>query len=77
MSKVPDWVIPVLGASVSFTRQIELGGRIYSRGDSATLVSIQSGWPHAVEPYATVALDPQDWSYEENVPFDAIEPQRQ
>lgn len=77
MRDVPDWAISCLGGLVSFTRQVELGGRIYNRGDSAIFVSIQSGWPKSDQPHATVALDPEDWGWEENVPFDAIEPKRQ
>lgn len=77
MRDVPDWAVSCLGGSVSFTRQVELGGRIYSRGDSAIFVSIQSGWPDSNQPYATIALDAEDPGWEENVSFDAIEPQRQ
>lgn len=77
MRDVPEWAVSCLGGLVGFTRQVELGERIYQRGDSAVFVSIQSGWPDSAQPYATIALDPEDPGWEENVPFDAIEPKRQ
>lgn len=77
MRNVPDWATSCLGGLVSFTRQVELGGRTYDRGHSAIFVSIQSGWPNGDQPHATIALDPEDWGWEENIPFDAIEPHRQ
>ena len=77
MSNVPDWVVGCLGGMVSLTRGLETATGVYERGRSARLVSIQSGIPDSKPvPYATIALDPHDLSWEENVPFDAIEPER-
>jgi len=82
MSAVPEWVVQYLGRVVMLRREIEVGGNVYPVGYPARLVSIQSGWGYTALPgrpelpYATIALDPQDWSWEENVLFDVIEPVR-
>ena len=82
MSAVPEWVVQYLGRLVMLRREMEIGGDVYQVGYPARLASIQSGWgetalPGRPElPYATIALDPQDCSWEENVLFDDIEPVR-
>nr|CRY96399.1 hypothetical protein [uncultured prokaryote] len=75
MSKVPDWVVGCLGSTVTLKRDFETATGVFERGYPARLVSIQSGWPDTDQPYATIALDPED-VWEENIPFDAIEPER-
>lgn len=82
MAGVPEWAVQHLGRVVMLRRELEAGGNVYGRGYPARLVSIQSGWGHsgwpghAETPYATIALDPEDWSWEENVLFEGIEPLR-
>lgn len=76
MRNIPEWAVMCLGAPISLKREIETGGLIYPVGYSAVLVSIQSGWPDSDQAYATIALDMQDAGWEENVPFEAIEPER-
>lgn len=78
MSGVPEWVVQYLGRVVMLRCDLETSRDVYQVGYPARLVSIQSGYGqgHPERPYATIALDPEDWSWEESVPFDAIEPVR-
>lgn len=72
MSTVPEWAVKQLGDYVRLKHEIEAGNVIYTYGHVGRLISIQAGQPH----YATIALDLTDEGYEENVPFDWIEPYR-
>jgi len=44
----------------------------FAAGAVGRLVSVQSGLPDTNVPYATVAFDPEDLSYEENVPLRSL-----
>jgi hypothetical protein len=69
--KVQPWMLESLGRRVALTRRVEG----FPPGRTGLLVSLQSGHERSVpEPYATVAFDPLDTSYEENVPLDAMRP---
>jgi len=72
MSTVPEWAVKQLGGYVRLKHELDAGNLIYTYGHVCRLISIQSGQPH----YATVAPDLKDEGYEENVPFDWIEPDR-
>lgn len=78
MSAVPEWVVQYLSRVVMLRVDLETPRGVYEVGYPARLISIQSGFGQGFPetPYATIALDPHDWSWEENVPFDAIEPVR-
>jgi hypothetical protein len=78
MSAVPEWVVQCLGRVVRLRFDLETATGVYQVGYPARLISIQSGYGqgHPEIPYATIALDPHDPTWEENVPFDAIEPVR-
>ena len=70
--EVPFWVVASLGRSVAL--QVEFVGpcETYTAGCEGILVSIQ--WSPDAGLLAVVALDPQDDSYWENLPFSAIRP---
>lgn len=77
MSKIPEWLLESLGRTVSLTRSFETPVGVFERGYPALLVSIQSGIPDLdPRPYVTIALDPEDPSWEENISFDGIEQER-
>lgn len=71
---VPLWAVACLGKQVRLLRQFEGPACTYLAGSTGTLISIQApveGWQSL---HATVALDAEDPSYEENFAFDEICP---
>lgn len=69
--KVQPWMVESLGRRVALTRRVQG----FPPGRTGVLISLQSGHERIVrEAYATVAFDPLDTSYEENVPLDAMRP---
>lgn len=74
MNTVPLWVVANLGKKVILKQDFVGSCETYRAGCEGTLVSIQAaidGWQSL---HATVALDPNDISYEENFTFDQIKP---
>lgn len=69
--RVQPWMVESLGRRVALTRRVDG----FPPGRTGVLISLQSGAERdSKEPYATVAFDPLDTSYEENVPLDAMRP---
>ena len=69
--KVQSWMVESLGRRVALTRRVEG----FPPGRTGVLISLQSGFERTSrEAYATVAFDPLDASYEENIPLDAMRP---
>jgi hypothetical protein len=74
MNTIPLWVVANLGKKVRLTKDFIGTCETYRAGWEGTLVSIQApidGWQRLC---CTVALDPNDISYEENFSFDDIKP---
>jgi hypothetical protein len=70
--EVPFWVVASLGKSVALVNEFVGPCETYSVGSEGVLVSIQ--WDADGGLCAVVALDPQDDSYWENLPFSSIRP---
>lgn len=71
---IPLWIIASLGKKVRLAKPFEGSCETYPVGWEGTLISIQApvdGWQTL---HVTVALDPNDVSYEENFSLDDIQP---
>jgi hypothetical protein len=74
MSNVAQWIVEALGQMVELTKPLEGPCERYEKGSACRLLGIH--WsPQRI--YVTVALDPNDESYEENIALDGIAPIRQ
>lgn len=74
MNAVPAWVVESLGKKVVTRRELAGPCEVYPVGSVGVLVSIQACIPGWQAGGVTVALDPNDISYEENFSFDDIRP---
>lgn len=74
MSTIPLWVVASLGKKVLLTKDFEGSCETYRAGCQGTLISIQAPVDDWQDFHVTVALDPNDMSYEENFSVDAIRP---
>lgn len=76
MSQVPLWVVVSLGKEVIITKDFVGPCETYPKGCRGILTAIEvyASADRIGKPYATVALDPNDYSYLENFDFQDIEP---
>jgi hypothetical protein len=73
-NSIPIWIVASLGKEVVLRRDFVGTCETYRAGCRGRLVSIQApidGWQSL---HVTVALDPNDISYEENFAFEDIKP---
>lgn len=71
---IPLWIVASLGKKVRLAKPFEGTCDTYPAGWEGTLISIQGpvdGWQTL---HVTVALDPNDISYEENFDLESIKP---